>query len=70
MYYMCIFNNTLFYPLIKDNPHVTIEQLSIKRNVSDKTIKRDITKLKKKGVLKRDGGNKNGIWIVENRPKS
>ena len=50
--------------LVKDNPHITIEQLSIKCNVSDKTIKRDIAKLKKEGVLKRKGGAKNGVWIV------
>jgi DeoR/GlpR family transcriptional regulator of sugar metabolism len=50
--------------LVKDNPHITIEQLSIKCNVSDKTIKRVISKLKKEGVLKREGGAKNGFWIV------
>jgi Fic family protein len=50
--------------LVKDNPHITIEQLSIKCNVSDKTIKRDIAKLKKEGVIKREGGAKNGVWIV------
>jgi predicted HTH transcriptional regulator len=49
---------------IKDNPHITIEQLSKKCDVSDKTIKRDIAKLKKEGVIKREGGSKKGVWIV------
>jgi DeoR/GlpR family transcriptional regulator of sugar metabolism len=39
--------------LVKDNPHITIEQLSIKCNVSDKTIKRDISKTKKRGCFKK-----------------
>ena len=38
--------------------------------VNEKTIKRDITKLKEKGILKRIGPDKGGHWeIVDNKDK-
>jgi len=48
--------------LIADNSSITIDQLAQLCKVSDKTIKRDITKLKEQGLLERHGSLKSGFW--------
>ena len=51
--------------LISENEDVTIEQLAQLCEVSDKTIKRDISKLKEQGVLAREGSLKSGYWRIK-----
>ena len=51
--------------LIKNKSDITIEQLAKLCDVSDKTIKRDINKLKEQGLLQREGSLKSGSWIVK-----
>ena len=48
--------------LIKKNNQISAKQLAKELNVSDRTIERDIEKLKKKGKLDRIGPEKNGHW--------
>jgi len=48
--------------LITENSSITIEQLAHICEVSDKTIKRDITKLKEQDLLERHGSLKSGYW--------
>jgi len=48
--------------LMAENSSITIDQLSQVCEVSDKTIKRDIAKLKEQGVLERHGSLKSGYW--------
>ena len=48
--------------LIKKDNNITISNLSDFLKVSSKTIKRDIAKLKEKGVLERMGGYRAGYW--------
>jgi Fic family protein len=50
--------------LITENNSITIEQLAQYCDVSEKTIKRDISKLKAQGVLVREGSLKSGSWRV------
>ena len=50
--------------LIKQNNKITAKQLAARLSVSDRTIERDIEKLKKQGKLKRIGNEKNGHWLV------
>ena len=50
--------------LIKENKGMTIEQLAHECDVSTKTIKRDIAKLKEDGKLKRVGSLKAGHWEI------
>ena len=38
--------------------------MSEKEGVNERTIERDIAKLKKLGVLTREGGRKEGKWII------
>lgn len=48
--------------LISENSSITIDQLASVCEVSDKTIKRDITKLKEQGLVERQGSLKSGSW--------
>ncbi|MDY0116609.1 MAG: DeoR family transcriptional regulator [Sulfurimonadaceae bacterium] len=48
--------------LVATNSSVTIDQLAQICKVSDKTIKRDINKLKEQGLLERKGSLKSGYW--------
>ncbi len=47
-----------------DNSKLTIRELVVIISVSEKTIKREISSLKNKGVLSRIGGDKCGYWHV------
>ncbi len=50
--------------LIVGNKKVTIARLSLRCEVSDKTFKRNISKLKEQGRVKRVGSLKSGSWEV------
>jgi ATP-dependent DNA helicase RecG len=49
---------------IRKDKRVTIPDLAHRLHVTEKTIKRDIEKLKKRGRLKRIGPDKGGYWDV------
>jgi len=51
--------------IIQENRDVTIDQLAQLYDVSSKTIKRDISKLKNDGKLERVGSLKSGYWEVK-----
>ena len=40
------------------------EKISEKTDVTARTIENDIAKLKKLGILKREGGRKDGTWVI------
>ena len=50
--------------LIKESPTITGKQMSKILSVSQRTIERDLSALKKIGVLKREGKDNDGVWIV------
>ena len=50
--------------LIKDSPKVTGKQMSETLSVSQRTIERDLSALQKLGVLKHEGKDNDGVWIV------
>ncbi|WP_071145653.1 Fic family protein [Bacteroides ihuae] len=50
--------------LIAGDESITILQLANILNVNERTIRRDITTLKERGVLARVGADKNGIWKI------
>ena len=50
--------------LIKESPTITGKQMSEIQSVSQRTIERDLSALQKKGVLKREGKDNGGTWIV------
>ena len=50
--------------LIKESPKITGKQMSETLSVSQRTIERDLSALQKIGVLKREGKDNDGVWIV------
>ena len=50
--------------IIGENRDITIYELANKLNVADKTIKRDITKLKEQNRVIRVGSLKSGHWEI------
>lgn len=55
----------LVLSLIKENPHITQVQLSIKLNRSDRHIRRVLKELREKGIIERIGSRKSGEWIIK-----
>ena len=53
--------------LIGINNEITIPEIAQKTNVNEKTIKRDIAKLKEKGVIERVGPDKGGYWKISQK---
>ena len=52
--------------LIKENPYISKKELSETIGISTTAIDKNITRLKKEGLLKRIGPDKGGHWeIVE-----
>ena len=51
--------------IIGENRDITIYELANKLNVADKTIKRDIAKLKEQNRVIRVGSLKSGHWEVK-----
>ena len=50
--------------LIKESPTITGKQMSETLSVSQRTIERDLSAMQKIGVLKREGKDNDGVWIV------
>jgi ATP-dependent DNA helicase RecG len=53
--------------LIKESPTITGKQMSETLSVSQRTIERDLSALQKIGVLKREGKDNDGKWMVIQR---
>ncbi len=50
--------------LIKESPTITGKQMSEILSVSQRTIERDLSALQKKGVLKHEGKDNDGAWVM------
>ena len=50
--------------MIKESPTITAKQMSEALSVTSRTIERDISLLKKAGLLRREGKDNNGMWHV------
>lgn len=50
--------------LIKESPTITGKQMSEMLSVSQRTIERNLSALKKKGLIRRDGKDNDGGWTV------
>ncbi len=51
--------------LMKENKKIKISEISSKLNLTERTIKRYIKKLKDKNKIKRTGSDKNGYWEIK-----
>ena len=50
--------------LIKESPTISAKQMSETLSVTTRTIERDLSLMKKAGVLKREGKDNNGVWHI------
>lgn len=49
---------------IIDNPNITTKELAQKTGVKFRTLQRYVSQLQKLGLLEREGGRKDGHWVV------
>jgi ATP-dependent DNA helicase RecG len=52
------------FNLIKESPTITGKQMSKALSVSQRTIERDLSALQKKGILKHEGKDNDGVWVL------
>jgi len=57
-------NEVKIIELMKENKYITAKELSGHIKISTTAIDKNISKLKKKGILKRIGPAKGGYWEV------
>ena len=50
--------------MISENPKISIDELRIALDVTDRTIARYISELKNKGIIQREGPDNGGVWKV------
>ena len=50
--------------LIKQSPTITGKQMSETLSVSQRTIERDLSAMQKIGVLKHEGKDNDGVWVI------
>lgn len=50
--------------LIKELPTITAKKMSETLSVSQRTVERDLSALKNKGVLMREGKDNDGLWQI------
>lgn len=50
--------------MISENPNISIDELRIALDVTDRTIARYISELKDKGIIERKGPDNGGEWII------
>ena len=51
--------------LIKENPSLSANEMSQKTGMTSRTIQRDLAQLHEKGILYREGGRKDGSWVIK-----
>ena len=50
--------------LIKENPFISTQQMSVVLSVVKRTAERDLSDMEKKGVLIREGNTSAGHWVL------
>ena len=51
--------------LIKESPALTAKMMAETLSVSSRTIEREISKMKRIGILEREGKDNAGLWIIK-----
>ena len=60
----CLTRQVYILGLIEEDDLITIQQMTQKMKVPEKTIKRELAALQEMGVLVREDGRKGGRWII------
>ncbi len=50
--------------LIRDNPHITLDEIASVLSVTRRSIEKKIKELRDAGYIKREGSNKIGRWVI------
>ena len=50
--------------LIRDNPHITLDEIASVLSVTRRSIEKKIKELRDAGYIKREGSNKTGRWVI------
>ena len=50
--------------LIKENPHITQNEIALKLKIARETVNRNMKKLQEKKIIQRIGADKNGSWKI------
>lgn len=50
--------------LIKDNPFISAQEMSVVLSVANRTVQRDLSAMQKKGILMHEGNTSAGHWVV------
>ena len=50
--------------LIRDNPHITLDEIASALSVTRRSIEKKIKELRDAGYIKREGSNKTGRWVI------
>ncbi|MCD8296847.1 MAG: HTH domain-containing protein [Prevotella sp.] len=50
---------------MRESPTISGRQMSEILSVSQRTVERDISRMKKMGILKHEGKDKGGMWILD-----
>ena len=60
-------NKKAIIQAIQENPKITQKDICAKTGISLRTVKRTMSELQKSGKLRREGTNRNGLWVVINQ---
>jgi len=52
---------------MKANPNITAEQIANEIGINKRNVESNISKMKKDGLVERDGAKKNGWWVVNHQ---
>ena len=50
--------------MISDNPQISIDEMRVSLNVTDRTVARYISELKENKVIERIGPDNGGVWKI------
>ena len=50
--------------MIKKDPRVSVKEMSLVLSLVERTVKRDLADMQKKGVLIREGNTSAGHWVL------
>lgn len=56
--------------VIKANPFVTAKQMAETLSVTLRTIERDLSVMQKANIIRHEGSNKTGVWVVLEKSNS
>lgn len=57
-------NETVVFQVLQQRSDISADQVAVLANVSRSTVNRTIKKLKEKGLIRRNGSDRKGTWII------